>query len=51
MPDGTDIDLTRGQFSSDEKVTGRVVIPRPTGATRLDREYALLANRVAAKIP
>ncbi|WP_338888754.1 YunG family protein [Rhodococcus sovatensis] len=50
LPDGTDIDLTRTQFSSDEKVTGRVVIPRPTGATRLDREYAFLANRVATKI-
>lgn len=50
LPDGSEIDLTRVQFSAYESVIGGVYVPRPTGQTRLDREYALLAARVAAHL-
>lgn len=50
LPDGCEIDLTRGQFSAQETVIGRTVVPRPTGSTRLHREYVLLKRRVAENL-
>lgn len=47
LPDGSEIDLTREQFSVQESVIGGVYVPRPTGWTRLDYEYSLLSGRVA----
>ncbi|WP_435804253.1 YunG family protein [Rhodococcus erythropolis] len=47
LPDGSEIDLTREQFSVRESVIGGVYVPRPTGWTRLDYEYSLLSGRVA----
>ncbi|MGW8538436.1 YunG family protein [Rhodococcus qingshengii] len=37
LPDGSEIDLTRGQFSVQEKVIGEIYVPCPTGWTRNDR--------------
>ncbi|MFF1945967.1 hypothetical protein ACFVWF_27905 [Rhodococcus qingshengii] len=48
--DGSEVDLTREQFSLQERVIGGVYVPRPMGWTRLDREYSLLADRVAAHL-
>jgi uncharacterized protein YhfF len=50
LPDGSEIDLTRGQFWAQETIIGRTVVPRPTGSTRLDREYVLLKGRVAENL-
>lgn len=50
LPDGSEIDLTRQQFSVQESVVGCVYVPRPTGRTRLDREYSILADRAAAHL-
>ncbi|MFF1553324.1 hypothetical protein ACFVX3_20085 [Rhodococcus erythropolis] len=50
LPDGSEVDLTREQFSLQEKVIGGVYVPRPTGWTRLDHEYSLLSGRVAAHL-
>jgi len=50
LPDGSEIDLTREQFSLQEKVIGGVYVPRPLGWTRLDREYSLIADRVATHL-
>ncbi len=47
LPDGSQVDVTREQFAPHEQVVGGVDVERPTGATRLDREQALLASRVA----
>ena len=45
---GIEIDLTREQFSSEEIVTGGVVVPRKpvTSWRRLRAEYEILRSRV-----
>ncbi|MGB7981725.1 MAG: hypothetical protein WCF36_13160 [Candidatus Nanopelagicales bacterium] len=50
LPDGQEVDLTREQFGPDEFVVGGVEVARPTGATRLDAQYALLSTRVFARL-
>ena len=46
-----DVDLTRGQFTSDEHVGAGTVLPRPTHApTRCREEYELLRTRVLAAL-
>lgn len=50
LPDGKDIDLTRGQFDAHESVVGGAEVERPTGPTRLDAQYELLSSRVSARL-
>ena len=51
LPDGTEVDLTRDQFSPEETVTAGVVAPRPAGPPRRCREqYELLRHRVLARL-
>ena len=50
LPDGEQIDLTLEQFGPHERVVGETQVERPTGATRLDQQYALLSSRVAARL-
>ena len=50
LPDGREIDLTIGQFGPNESVAGGTEVARPTGPTRLDVQYGLLAARVAAHL-
>jgi hypothetical protein len=46
-----DIDLTRGQFTSDEHIGAGTVLPRPSHApTRCREEYELLRSRVLAAL-
>ncbi|MCT6780699.1 hypothetical protein LXH09_29075 [Streptomyces sp. CS7] len=48
---GVEIDLTREQFAPEEVVVGGAVVVRPPGELpRLQEEYALLRDRVAAKL-
>lgn len=48
---GVEIDLTREQFGAEEVVVGGEVVVRPPGELpRLQEEYALLRDRVAAKL-
>ncbi|MFD5200956.1 hypothetical protein ACFWM7_12570 [Streptomyces sp. NPDC058375] len=48
---GVEIDLTREQFGPEERVVGGEVVVRPPGELpRLQEEYALLRDRVAAKL-
>ncbi|RDL10373.1 hypothetical protein DER30_3865 [Streptomyces sp. HB202] len=48
---GVEVDLTREQFGPEEVVVGGEVVVRPPGELpRLQEEYALLRDRVAAKI-
>ncbi len=46
LGDGLELDLTREQFAPNELVGTGEPIPRPTGSTRLDREYGTLHERV-----
>lgn len=49
LPDGTDVDLTRDQFASDEIVTAGAVVVRPDGPPKRCREqYELFRSRVFA---
>jgi hypothetical protein len=50
LPDGEQVDLTLDQFAPHEHVVGGVLVERPMGPTRLDAEYALLSERVAARL-
>lgn len=50
LPHGEDIDLTREQFGPHESVVGGVEVDRPTGPTRLDAQYELLASRVSERL-
>lgn len=50
LPDGTDVDLTRGQFGPDEQVVGREVIERPTGSHRVEAQYDRLKEAVLAEL-
>lgn len=50
LPDGEQVDLTLEQFGPHEHVVGGLDVVRPSGPTRLDREYALLSSRVAARL-
>ncbi|MCD9198076.1 YunG family protein [Aeromicrobium wangtongii] len=50
LPDGREVDLTIGQFGPHESVVGGTEVERPTGPTRLDAQYALLAARVKARL-
>lgn len=50
LPNGEEIDLTRGQFDPHELVVGGIEVSRPTGPTRLDAQYALLSSRVSAHL-
>ncbi len=48
---GVEIDLTREQFGPEETVVGGEVVVRPPGELpRLQEEYALLRDRVAARL-
>lgn len=47
FPDGREVDLTREQFGAHESVTDGTAVERPRRATRLDREYSLLRDRVS----
>ncbi len=48
---GVEVDLTRAQFEPEEVVVGGEVVVRPPGELpRLQEEYALLRDRVAAKL-
>ncbi len=48
---GVEVDLTREQFGPEEVVVGGEVVVRPPGELpRLQEEYALLRDRVAAKL-
>ena len=52
LPDGSELDLTREQFSSDEHVQAPRVVVRPEGPPRrCGEQYARLAERVAARYP
>ena len=46
--DGQVVDATIEQFASHEIVVGGTDVERPTGPTRMDVQYELLASRVAA---
>jgi hypothetical protein len=46
--DGQVVDATLEQFAAHEIVVGGVDVERPTGPTRMDAQYELLASRVAA---
>lgn len=51
LPDGTEVDLTRDQFSPDETVTAGVVVPRPAGPPRRCRgQYELLRHLVLTRL-
>jgi hypothetical protein len=51
LPDGTEVDLTDGQFYPGEIVTGAVVCHRPPGAPRRCRgQYELLRHRVLSTL-
>ena len=50
LPDGTDVDLTREQFGSDERVVGGEVVERPTGAHRVEAQYEMLRQRTLAEL-
>ena len=50
LPNGTEVDLTRGQFGPDEQVVGCEVIERPTGNHRVEAQYDLLRRRVLAEL-
>jgi hypothetical protein len=51
LPHGLEVDLTRGQFGSDEIVTGGEVIARPPGPPgRCREQYELLRERVISKL-
>lgn len=50
LPDGEEIDITRGQFGPHEVVIGGIDVNRPTGSTRLDAQYALLSARVSSRL-
>ncbi len=50
LPDGEQVDLTLEQFGAHEHVIGAMEVRRPTGTTRLDTQYALLAGRVSARL-
>lgn len=50
MPDGEEVDITRGQFGLHESVVGGIDVSRPTGPTRLDAQYALLSSRVSTRL-
>lgn len=50
LPDGEQVDITLEQFGPHEHVVGAMEVRRPTGTTRLDAQYALLASRVSARL-
>lgn len=51
LPDGTEIDLTREQFASDEVVQQSRIVRRPAGLpTRGARQYLTMRNRVLAAL-
>lgn len=50
LPDGEQVDLTLEQFGPHEHVVGAMEVKRPTGATRMDAQYALLSSRVSARL-
>ncbi len=52
LPDGTDLDLTIGQFQPGEIVTGGTVLPRPPGTPfkRCRGQYELLRHRVLSTL-
>jgi len=50
LPDGEQVDITLDQFGPHERVVGAMDIIRPTGTTRLDPQYTLLASRVSARL-
>jgi 8-oxo-dGTP pyrophosphatase MutT (NUDIX family) len=51
LPDGTEVDLTRDQFSPDETITAGVVVPRPAGPPRRCRgQYELLRHLVLVRL-
>ena len=50
LPDGEQVDITIEQFGPHERVVGAVDVARPTGPTRLDAQYAVLSDRVTARL-
>jgi hypothetical protein len=50
LHDGEQVDITLDQFGPDEHVVGSIDVVRPTGPTRLDRQYTLLSSRVSARL-
>lgn len=50
LPDGEQVDITLEQFGPHEHVVGAMEVVRPTGATRMDKQYALLSSRVSARL-
>jgi 8-oxo-dGTP pyrophosphatase MutT (NUDIX family) len=51
LPDGTDLDLTAGQFDADESVVGGEVRHRPPDAPRRCRgQYELLRHRIRVSL-
>ena len=50
LPDGEQVDITLEQFGPHEHVVGAMEVVRPTGATRMDQQYALLSSRVSARL-
>lgn len=52
LPDGSDLDVTAGQFAPAEVVSGGQVQPRPPGPpARCRGRYELLRRRVLAALP
>ena len=50
LPDGEQVDITLEQFGAQEHVVGAMEVARPSGATRMDKQYALLSSRVSARL-
>jgi len=50
LPDGSEVDLTRGQFGPHEVVVGAEVVERPAGSHRVEQQYDLLKERVAHQV-
>jgi hypothetical protein len=46
LPDGTEVDLTRGQFTADEMIQPPRIVQRPAGLPGCAEQYLTMRNRV-----